>query len=134
MDVLPTLASMAGIPSEHEVDGMDLSHNLLGKPGKDREYFMMAFEGGLYFVRDKRFRLHEDGRFHDVPVTNIEARYGMQILEDASLQADARKRLQDHLNLFMRVRQTDNSYNVVPFGTNGDVFKNAQERARRQKR
>jgi len=133
MDVLPTVASMAGIPIKHEVDGMDLSHNLLGKPGQDREYFMMAFEGGLYFVRDKRFRLHEDGRFYDVPVTEIEARYGMQILEDASLHDDARKRLQGHLDHLMRIKQTDSSYNVVPFGTNGDVFKNAQQRARRQK-
>ena len=51
MDVLPTLASMAGIPIQHSVDGMDLSHNLLDKPGKDRESFAMAFEGGVYFVR-----------------------------------------------------------------------------------
>jgi arylsulfatase A len=132
MDVLPTVASMAGIPIEHEVDGMDLSHNLMGKPGKDRQYFMMAFEGGLYFVRDKHFRLHEDGRFYDVPVANVEARYGMQTLDDVSLHADARTRLQQRLDQFMRIRQTDSSYQVVPFGTNGDVFKNAQERALRR--
>jgi arylsulfatase A len=133
MDVLPTVASMAGIPMELEVDGMDLSHNLLDQPGTDREYFMMAFEGGLYFVRDKRFRLHEDGRFYDVPVTDVRARYSMQTLVDAASHADARKGLQQRLDQFMRIRQTDRSYKVVPFGTYGDVFKNAQERALREK-
>jgi arylsulfatase A-like enzyme len=133
MDMLPTLASMARIPIEHEVDGMDLSHNLLGQPGEDREYFMMAFEGGLYFVRDNRFRLHEDGRFYDVPVTNVEARYGMQVLKDVSPHADARMRLQKRLEEFMRIKQADSSYHVIPFGTNGDVFKNAQDKAQRRK-
>ena len=132
MDVLPTLATMAEIPIEHHVDGLDLSHNLLGNSGQDREYFMMAFEGGLYFVRDKRFRLHEDGRFYDVPVTSIKARYGMQILEDSSMHSDARNRLQNQLENFMRINQTGRSYRVIPFGTNGDVFKNAQERTRRE--
>ncbi len=129
MDVLPTLASMAKIPVEHEVDGMDLSHNLLGIPGKDREYFVMAFEGGVYFVRDKRFRLHEDGRFYDVPVTNVEARYSMQTAEDSIGYSDARKRLQHRLDQFMQIKQTDHSYEIIPFGTDGDAFKNAQEKA-----
>ena len=133
MDLLPTLASIAGIPLEHEVDGMDLSHNLLGQSGKDREYFMMAFEGGLYFVRDSRFRLHEDGRFYDVPVTGAEARYGMQIVQDAASHADARMRMQSRLDQFMRIKQTDRSYHVIPFGTNGDVFKNAQDNSRQPK-
>jgi len=37
-------------PFEHKVDGMDVSHNLLGTSGKDCEYFSMAFEGGCWFV------------------------------------------------------------------------------------
>lgn len=60
MDLLPTLASVAGIPLRHEVDGMDLSHNLFK---------------------------------------------------------------------FMKIKQTDTSYTIIPFGTNGDSFKNAQQRA-----
>lgn len=134
VDVLPTLASMAAIPVRHEVDGLNLSHNLLDQPGEDREYFMMAFEGGVYFVRDKRFRLHEDGRLYDVPVTNVEARYGMQILDDLSQHSDARKRLEQRLDQFMRIQQTDTSYTVIPFGTGGDVFKNTQQAAQRKRR
>ena len=134
MDVLPTLASMAGIPLEHDVDGMDLSHNLLAKPGRDREYFLMAFEGGLHFVRDERFRLHEDGRFYEVPVTSLKARYSMRVLADASAHAEARQRMQKQLERFMEIEQTDSSYQVIPFGTGGDVFKNEQDRARRQAR
>jgi len=134
MDVLPTLASMAGIPIEHEVDGMDLSHNLLGKPGKDRETFAMAFEGSVYFVRDERFRLHEDGRFYDVSVSSNRTRYNMNVVSDARPHAFARRRLQHRLDEFMAIKQTDRSYTVVPFGTGGDNFKNAQDKARNQKR
>jgi len=133
MDVLPTLASMAEIPIEHDVDGMDLSHNLLDKAGKDREIFAMAFEGGVYFVRDKRFRLHEDGRFYDVPVSSNPKRYSMDVVRDAGPHALARSRLQQRLDEFMLIKQTDRSYTVVPFGTGGDTFKNAQDKARNRK-
>jgi len=129
MDVLPTLASIAGIPIEHKVDGMDLSHNLLGKPGRDREIFSMAFEGGVYFVRDERFRLHEDGRFYDVSVSSNQTRYNMDVVSDAGQHAFARSRLQQRLEEFMAIEQTDRSYTVVPFGTGGDNFKNAQDKA-----
>ena len=127
MDVLPTLASVAGIPVEYEIDGMDLSHNLFDKPGKDREIFAMAFEGGCYFVRDKRFRLHEDGRFYDVPVTGNESRYGMNAIIDPEQNVEHRHRLQQQLDQFMAIKQTDTSYRVIPFGTGGDVFKNKQD-------
>jgi len=130
MDMLPTLASMAGIPIKHEVDGMDLSHNVLGKPGKDRKTFAMAFEGGVYFVRDERFRLHEDGRFYDVSVSSNQTRYNMDVVSDTGPHALARRRLQQHLDEFMAIKQADRSYTVVPFGTSGDNFKNAQDRAR----
>jgi arylsulfatase A len=129
MDVLPTLASVAKIPLEHDVDGMDLSHNLFDRPGKDREIFAMAFEGGVYFVRDARFRLHEDGRFYDVSVTSDAARYNMDALGDCEQNADARRRLQRRLQEFMAIKQTDTSYTIVPYGTNGDNFKNSQDKA-----
>lgn len=131
MDILPTLASVANIPVEHAVDGMDLSHNLLGIPGKDRKYFAMAFEGDVYFVRDERFRLHEDGRFYDVSVTGNETRYDMNPVSDPVRFANARSRLQRQLDEFMEIKQTDTTYTIIPFGTNGDNFKNAQDRARK---
>ncbi|KPK72181.1 MAG: hypothetical protein AMJ79_15925 [Phycisphaerae bacterium SM23_30] len=134
MDVLPTLGSVANITLQHNVDGMDLSHNLLGKPGKDRETFAMAFEGGVYFVRDERFRLHEDGRFYDVSVSSNQTRYNMNVVSDAVPHAFVRRRLQQRLDEFMAIKQTDRSYTVVPFGTGGDNFKNAQDKARIRKR
>lgn len=133
MDVLPTLASVANITLAHEVDGMDLSHNLLRKQGKDREYFMMAFEGGVYFIRGKRFRLHEDGRFYDVSVVSNKTRYSMDVLGSSPKHADVRRTLQARLDRFMQIQQTDHSYSIVPFGTGGDAFKNAQDQARKKK-
>ena len=110
---------------------MDLSHNLLGKPGKDREVFTMAFEGGVYFVRDRRFRLHEDGRFYDIPVDRIETRYSMNALITENEFEHDRQRLQRHLDELIAITQTDTSYHIIPFGTGGDNFKNAQDRARK---
>jgi arylsulfatase A len=124
-DILPTLASVADIPLGHKVDGMDLSHNLFGTSGKDREYFPMAFEGGCWFVRDNRFRLHEDGRFYEVPVGQNESRYGMEIL-DPGLHVESRDRLQRQLDEFMAITKTDDSYSIIPFGVKGDSFKEQQ--------
>lgn len=131
MDVLPTLASIAKVPITHAIDGMDLSHNFFVQPGKDREMFFMAFEGDVYFVRDKRFRLHEDGRFYDVPVSGNESRYSMDALSDPDLFTKDRERLQKELDAFMEIRQTDDTYTIIPFGTDGDVFKNAMDKAKR---
>ena len=134
IDVLPTLASVAGIPVEHEIDGMDLSHNLFDKPGKDREFFEMAFEGGCYFVRDKRFRLHEDGRFYDIPVTGDESRYSMHEISDLEENTEHKHRLKKRLTQFMTIKQTDTNYRVIPFGTGGDEFKNRQDRKKKDPR
>ncbi len=127
VDMMPTLCSLAGVRLARPVDGMDLSHALLGEPGPDREHFPMAFEGDLFFVRDRRFRLHEDGRLYDVPVADIGSRYSMDALVAPSAEAGARRRLRGLLDSFMRVRKTDDSYRVVPFGSGGDRFKNEQE-------
>ena len=131
IDLVPTLCAIAQVPLESEVDGMDLSSSLLGTPGPDRNYFYMAFEGDLYFVRDKRFRLHEDGRMYDVPVSSDEARYSMDSVGSESNHIAARKLLQARLDSYMSIRKTDESYSVIPFGTGGDRFKNAQDAAKR---
>ena len=128
MDVLPTIASIAGINLNHKVDGMDLSHNFYGLPGKDRDFFNMAFEGDCYFVRTDRFRLHEDGRFYEIPVTSNLSRYSMDIIEDDHSHQNIRAFLKGKLDEYMSIKQSDTSYTIVPFGTNGDSFKNAQQR------
>ena len=129
MDVMPTLSAIAQIPIEKAVDGIDLSHTFWGKPGRDRQYFSMAFEGDVYFVRDERFRLHEDGRMYDVPVTSDKARYSMESIISKSDRTDARKRLRERLDRYMKIQKTDESYSIFPFGTGGDNFKNAQDAA-----
>ena len=131
MDVLPTLAAAANVPIKHQIDGMDLSHNFFNSPGKDRDHFFMAFEGDVYFVRDKRFRLHEDGRFYDVAIAGNESRYAMNVVSDSKQNANHRRQLQHRLDEFMSIKQTDRSYSIVPFGTDGDNFKNAQDKARK---
>ncbi|MEM0970376.1 MAG: sulfatase-like hydrolase/transferase [Verrucomicrobiota bacterium] len=132
MDVLPTLASLADIPLSPAVDGLDLSHQLFGTEGVDREHVFMAFEGDCYFVRDRHHRLHEDGRFYHVPVTSNETRYHMETSRTGGESAVAKANLQRHLDALMRIRQTDDSYRVIPFGTFGDRFKNEQQKRAQQ--
>lgn len=70
---------------------MDLSHNLFNSKGKDRIHFFMAFEGDVFFVRDKQFRLHEDGRSYHVPVTGDVTRYGRNVVSDSAQYEDHRR-------------------------------------------
>ena len=86
-----------------------------------------------FFIRDKRFRLHEDGRFYDVPVAGDKARYNMKVVDDSWQHAGSRRQLQDRLDQFMQIKQTDRSYTIEPFGTGGDNFKNARDKARNPK-
>ena len=107
----------------YKVDGMGLSPNLFDRPGTDREFFAMAFEGGCYFVRDKAFRLHEDGRFYHIPVNTNETRYDMTTVDESGKYLESRERLQVLLNQFMAIQKTDKTYHVVPFGTGGDILR-----------
>jgi hypothetical protein len=98
---------------------------------ENRPYFPMAFEGDVFFVRDERYRLHEDGRFYDVSVSSDASRYSMESLLSESEEVEARKRLQQQLDAYMKIQKTDDSYRIFPFGTGGDNFKNAQDQVRR---
>jgi arylsulfatase A len=91
-DVLPTLNSIVGIKTADEVDGMDLSHNFLGKPGTDRDHIYICYRTGT-LVRDKRFRLHDSGDFYDIPQTSDASRYAEK--KSTNPEHDShRKRLQ----------------------------------------
>ena len=81
-----------------DVGPTPLPCDLLHRPGKDREYFMMAFEGDVYFIRDERFRLHEDGRFYDVSVASNKTRYNLNVLDDSPQHAGVRQQLQERLD------------------------------------
>jgi arylsulfatase A len=101
VDILPTLTSLAGIKLSRDLDGMDLSHNLLGKNGKDREHVLMNFKRG-FFVRDKRFRLNEDGKLYDIPVTSDQERYSEMVSTQPEHESH-RQRLQTILDRFMAI-------------------------------
>ena len=102
VDVLPTIASIAGIPVAAVVDGMDLSHSLYNRKGVDREFILMSYKKG-FFIRDKRFRLHENGDFYDIPVTSNAGRYSEKISSNPEHQA-ARERMQKILDEFMTIK------------------------------
>jgi len=101
-DVLPTITSIAGIPLSRQLDGMDLSHLLLDKDGKDREQVFINFGRG-YFVRESRFRLNQDGKLYDIPVTSDKERYSEKVTTDPAYEAD-RLRLQAALDRFRAIQ------------------------------
>jgi arylsulfatase A len=101
-DVLPTITSVAGIPLSRQLDGMDLSHVLLGKEGKDREQVFINYGRG-YFVRESRFRLNQDGKLYDIPVTSDKERYSEKVSTDPVHETD-RRRLQTALDEFQAIK------------------------------
>lgn len=103
VDVLPTIASLASIELDREVDGIDLSHNLLGTEGQDRNYIFIN-KGKGYYVRDRRFRLNEDGKFYDVPVTSNEERYSEKVSKNPE-HAPHREELQVILDELMAIKK-----------------------------
>jgi len=110
----------------HPIDGIDLSRNFYDVSRKDRDFFVMVSEADSYFIRNDRFRLHEDGRFYEVPITSNETRYCMDVTKNTYSHANVRVFLQGKLDKFMSIKQTDTSYKIIFFGTNGDSFKNGQ--------
>jgi len=101
-DVLPTITSVAAIPLSRQLDGMDLSHLLLGKAGKDREQVFINHGRG-YFVRESRFRLNEDGKLYDIPITSDKERYSEKVTTDPAHEAD-RRRLQAAFDQFLAIK------------------------------
>ncbi|MEM7474262.1 MAG: sulfatase-like hydrolase/transferase [Planctomycetota bacterium] len=111
VDVLPTIASIANIKLNRTVDGMDLSHNLMGGEGESRKYVMMSYRKE-YFVRDARFRLHDDGRLYDVPVTSNGERYSEKQAATGFLKE--RQRLTEVLNRLMSIEQIESKAGNEP--------------------
>lgn len=101
VDVLPTIHSIAGIELNRKIDGMDLSHLLVGGEGSDRERVLINYGRG-YFVREKRFRLNQDGKLYDIPVTSDASRYSESVTTDPAHNSD-RVRLQAILDDFMAI-------------------------------
>jgi hypothetical protein len=59
-----------------------------------------------------------------------EAAFFIQVTEDQYNLQKTRAFYQSKLDEFTKIKQSDTSYTMVPFGTNGDYFKNAQDKNR----
>ena len=109
VDVLPTIHSIAGIELNRKVDGIDLSHLLISGEGTNREHVLINYGRG-FFVREERFRLNQDGKLYDIPVTSDASRYSEAVTTDAAHNSD-RIRLQKLLDDFMAI---ESLYNKSP--------------------
>lgn len=101
VDILPTINSIAGIPTQRHVDGMNLSHYLLGGTGENREKICVNFGNG-YYVRDHRFRLNHDGKLYDISTESNKTRYSESLVQP-SAHLKEREQLQHHLDNFMKL-------------------------------
>ncbi len=102
IDVLPTIHSIANIELNRKVDGYNLAHYLIGGQGIDRETVSINFGQG-FFVRDRRFRLNQNGNLYDIPIDSDETRYSEFIAAESDHSED-RKRLQSILDQFMSIK------------------------------
>lgn len=125
VDLVPTITTLAGIKLDRKVDGMDLSHLLTGKKGKDRELVLINHGRG-YFVRDKRFRLNQDGKFYDIPVASDKERYSEKRATNSEHDAH-RQRLQRILDEF---RAIEREYEKTGSGDSKKKEKKTRERKR----
>ena len=114
VDVLPSIHALAGLELTRKVDGLNLSHNLIGTKGKGREHLLINFGKG-YFVRDERFRLNQDGKLYDIPITSDHERYSEKVTIDPRHDAH-RKRLQKLLEEFMAI-ENEYAEELVPRST-----------------
>ena len=69
IDLLPTLAGLAGIPvkSQLPLDGIDLSPLLIGQPSKWPDRMVFSHWRGRVSVRTQRFRFDHQGKLFDMP-------------------------------------------------------------------
>ncbi|MEM0926740.1 MAG: sulfatase-like hydrolase/transferase, partial [Planctomycetota bacterium] len=107
VDVLPTIQAVAGIDRDREVDGMDLSHLIVGGNGRNRGHVLINYGRG-YFVREKRFRLNQDGKLYDIPITSDASRYSERVTTSTIHRGD-RDRLQAILDQFMDIETQFNN-------------------------
>lgn len=66
-DVLPTLVEVSGAerPAGVTLDGRSFAPQLFGRPGTPRDWVFSEL-GGKWFVRERHWKLHGDGRLYDL--------------------------------------------------------------------
>jgi arylsulfatase A len=72
-DLYPTVLELAGVPRPEGLDGTSLAPQMLGRPGKPREW-VYAQLGGGYFIADKQYKLYGDGTLVDITHSPVEER------------------------------------------------------------
>jgi arylsulfatase A len=97
-DFFPTLVELAGakLPKGVTLDGQSFAPQLLGQPGKPREWVYVQLNDGRY-VRDARWKLYGDGTLCDMKAAPFQEVPIAKGQEDAAA-AEARKRLQAALD------------------------------------
>jgi len=80
-DFVPTFAELTGapLPKGMVIDGQSFLPQLLGKKGKPRKWIFCHYDPkwlgrkeAVRFVRDKRWKLYDNGDLFDVPVDKLE--------------------------------------------------------------
>ncbi|MCH8102656.1 MAG: hypothetical protein IIB28_05825, partial [Chloroflexi bacterium] len=81
-DYLPTMLDAAGItpPDEYFMDGQTFLPQLKGEAGNPRDWIYFHFEPmsgrsvrpPARFIRDKKWKLYDDGRMFDITIDNEE--------------------------------------------------------------
>ncbi|MCX6895483.1 MAG: hypothetical protein NTZ16_08320, partial [Verrucomicrobia bacterium] len=64
-DILPTCLELAGATPAAGADGISFAPQLQGRPGSPRTWTHSLYVD-KYFVRDARWKLHENGDLEDV--------------------------------------------------------------------
>ena len=68
---------------------------------------MLINYGRGFFVREKRFRLNQDGKLYDIPISSNASRYSKAVTTDPAHAVD-RDRLQKILDDFMSIESQYN--------------------------
>ena len=64
-DILPTMTALANAPTPNNLDGQSFAWRLTGNEGEPRKWVFAEHRGKMW-VRTKRFKLYNDGRFYNV--------------------------------------------------------------------
>lgn len=108
-DFVPTLleAAKRPLPADHALDGISFYPRLMGESAATREWVFCHFDPRpgwdkdqftkRRFVRDKRFKLYDDGRLLDIPNDKLEQR-PISMQDDMDQTRVIRTKLQSILN------------------------------------
>jgi arylsulfatase A len=87
-DFLPTFADLAGVqlPTDRIIDGRSFAPQLKGEIAKPRQWVFTEWSGQRW-VRDKRWKLYDDGRLYDMQVDESEKKPIKAMADVADSQA-----------------------------------------------